>query len=56
LGLSLEFVEWRDMDRTPAQPRIQAPGATVMILTVRDIDAMTTWLAEQRAAIITPGG
>jgi catechol 2,3-dioxygenase-like lactoylglutathione lyase family enzyme len=56
LGLSLEFVEWRDVDRTPAQPRIQDPGATVIILTVRDIDAMTTWLAQHGAAIITPGG
>jgi catechol 2,3-dioxygenase-like lactoylglutathione lyase family enzyme len=56
LGLSLELVEWRDVDRAPAQPRIQDPGATVIILTVRDIDATTTWLAQHGAAIITPGG
>jgi catechol 2,3-dioxygenase-like lactoylglutathione lyase family enzyme len=56
LGISLEFVEWRDVDRTPTSLRLQDPGASVLILAVRDVAATAAWLRQHGASIITPGG
>ena len=54
--LSLEFVEWRDVDRAPVQPRVQDPGATVLMLTVRDLWKATAWLVEHGALMAGPSG
>jgi catechol 2,3-dioxygenase-like lactoylglutathione lyase family enzyme len=56
LPISLEFVEWRDVDRKPAQPRLQDPGASMLVLSVRDAAKAAEWLAQSGATIITPGG
>ncbi len=53
--LSLEFVEWRDVERTPVRPRLQDPGASLLILTVRDVAAVADWLTRHDATILTPG-
>jgi catechol 2,3-dioxygenase-like lactoylglutathione lyase family enzyme len=54
--LSLEFVEWRDVDRRPVQPRVQDPGATVLMLTVRDVAKTAAWLAGHGAIVAGVAG
>lgn len=35
-----ELVEFKDVDRKPVRPRIQDPGASILVLTVRDVSAI----------------
>ena len=53
--LSLEFVEWRDVERSPVQRRVQDPGSTVLMLTVRDIWKPLIWLVEHGALLVGRG-
>lgn len=53
--LSLEFVEWRDVDRSAVQPRVQDPGATTLLLTVRDLAKPMIWLIEHGAFLVGRG-
>ena len=53
--LSLEFVEWRDVERSPVQPRVQDPGATILMLTVRDLDEAADLARRARRAPRRPG-
>jgi catechol 2,3-dioxygenase-like lactoylglutathione lyase family enzyme len=53
--LSLEFVEWRDVERSPVQPRVQDPGATILMLTVRDLAKSMIWLIEHGALLVGRG-
>jgi catechol 2,3-dioxygenase-like lactoylglutathione lyase family enzyme len=53
--LSLEFVEWKDVDRSPVQPRVQDPGATVLMLTVQDLTKSMIWLVEHGALLVGRG-
>jgi uncharacterized protein (DUF885 family)/catechol 2,3-dioxygenase-like lactoylglutathione lyase family enzyme len=53
--LSLEFVEWRDVERSPAQPRVQDAGATTLLLTVSDLTKPMIWLIEHGALLVGRG-
>jgi len=54
--LSVELMEIQDVDHRTLPLRIQDPGTATLVLFVRDVDAMTTWLAQNRVTIATPGG
>jgi catechol 2,3-dioxygenase-like lactoylglutathione lyase family enzyme len=54
--LTVEIVEYKDIDRKPAQPRLQDPGAVRLILIVRDIDSMFARLKAQGVPVVTAGG
>jgi predicted enzyme related to lactoylglutathione lyase len=51
-----EFIELTGQPRTPHQPRIQDPGASVLVLTVRDVDAALAAVKKAGAKVITAGG
>jgi catechol 2,3-dioxygenase-like lactoylglutathione lyase family enzyme len=54
--LGVEIIEYRKIDRQPARPRFQDPGAANLILTVRDIDAIVARVKESGARINSAGG
>jgi len=51
-----ELVEFKDIDRKPVRPRIQDPGASIFILTVRDLAPVMTRIQAQHAPVVTTGG
>ena len=53
--MRVEIVEFKDVDRKPAQPRLQDPGAMRLILIVRDVDALLAHLKERGARVATTG-
>jgi catechol 2,3-dioxygenase-like lactoylglutathione lyase family enzyme len=55
-ALGVELIEYKDIDRKPAQPRFQDPGAANLILTVRDLDAIVARVKKAGAHINTAGG
>jgi predicted enzyme related to lactoylglutathione lyase len=55
-ALGVEAVEYKDIDRKPAAPRFQDPGAANLILQVRDIDALMARLNKAGARIVSAGG
>jgi predicted enzyme related to lactoylglutathione lyase len=54
--LGIEFIEYKDIDRQPAHPRFQDPGAANLILTLRDLDSVLTRLKKAGGHIVTPSG
>jgi catechol 2,3-dioxygenase-like lactoylglutathione lyase family enzyme len=52
----VELVEFVDVARKPVQRRIQDPGATTLILLVRDIDAAFAPLKKAGVPVVTTGG
>ena len=52
----LELLEFTEIDRKPAQPRLQDPGAMTLVLQVRDIDRLVARLKQAQVAVVTPGG
>jgi len=54
--LTVEIVEYKDIDRKPVQPRLQDPGAVRLILIVRDIDSLLAHLKTQGVPVVTAGG
>jgi predicted enzyme related to lactoylglutathione lyase len=54
--LGIEIIEYKDIDRQPAHPRFQDPGAANLILTLRDLDSVLTRLKKAGAHMVTPGG
>lgn len=44
------------LERTPQHPRIQDPGASLMMLQVRDVNAALDAVKKQGTIVITPGG
>lgn len=48
-----ELVEFTDLERKPAKRSLQDPGATTLILTVRDIDAAFTQAKFKGATVVT---
>src|SRR5580658_1723536 len=38
--MAVEIVEFKDIASSPAEPRVQDPGAITLHLTVRDVDAI----------------
>lgn len=51
-----ELVEFKDIDHKAVQPRIQDPGASIYILTVRDLTAVMARVKQSKATVITTGG
>ena len=54
--MGVEIIEYRDIERKPAQPRFQDPGAAALQLTVRDIDAIVARVKKAGARINSAGG
>jgi predicted enzyme related to lactoylglutathione lyase len=54
--IGVEVIEYKDIDRRPAQPRFQDPGAANLILAVRDIDAIVARVKKAGAHINSAGG
>ena len=54
--LTVEIVEFKNIDRKPVQPRLQDPGAVRLILIVRDIDTLLARLKTQGVPVVTAGG
>jgi len=51
-----ELAEFKDVDRRAVQPRIQDPGASIFILTVRDLTPVMARVKRSGAAVVTTGG
>ena len=51
-----ELAEFKDVDRRAVRPRIQDPGASIYILTVRDLAPIMTRVRRSRATVVTTGG
>jgi catechol 2,3-dioxygenase-like lactoylglutathione lyase family enzyme len=54
--LTLEFVEFKGVDRRPMQTRIQDPGSMKFQFVVRDLEAAATRLTRAGATITSVGG
>jgi catechol 2,3-dioxygenase-like lactoylglutathione lyase family enzyme len=52
----VEIVEFRKIDRQPVQPRPQDPGATTLVLIVRDIEPMLARVKQAGVAVVSAGG
>jgi predicted enzyme related to lactoylglutathione lyase len=51
-----ELVEFKDIDHKPVRPRIQDPGASIFVLTVRDLAPVLTRIKQSGASVLTTGG
>jgi len=54
--LGLEFAEFKDVNQKPVHPRIQDPGASLIVVPVRDVDAVMTKLKEDATPVVSDGG
>lgn len=54
--MRIEIVDYKDVARTPAHPRVQDPGAVRLILLVRSLDTLLDKLKAQGVPVITAGG
>jgi len=54
--LGVELIEYKDIDRKPAHPRFQDPGAANLTLRVRDIDAVMARVKISGAKVLTAAG
>ena len=54
--LTLEFIEFRNVDRKPLRSRIQDPGSTRLSFNVRDLDAAVAKFTSHGGAVVTTGG
>lgn len=54
--LTVEIVEFKDIDRKPVRPRLSDPGAVRLILIVRSLDSLLDRLKTQGVAVVTAGG
>ena len=50
------FVEYQGVDRQPAQPKIQDPGAGAVAIVVRDVQALTKTLKAAGVETLSTGG
>jgi catechol 2,3-dioxygenase-like lactoylglutathione lyase family enzyme len=55
-GVGLEFAEFRNVAQRSVRPRPQDPGAAVLILDVRNLDAILTKAHAANVAVVTAGG
>jgi predicted enzyme related to lactoylglutathione lyase len=55
-AIGVELIDYKDIERTPARPRFQDPGAANLILRVRDLDVILERLKKSGAKILTAGG
>jgi catechol 2,3-dioxygenase-like lactoylglutathione lyase family enzyme len=54
--MGVEIVEFKDIDRKAMKPRPQDPGATMLILFVRDLDVLLSRLKAAGTPFVTAGG
>jgi len=54
--LTVEIVEFKDVERTRLRPRLSDPGAVRLILIVRSLDSMLDRLKAQGVQVVTAGG
>ena len=54
--MGIEMIEFHDIDRTAARPRLQDPGQVVIVLLVRDVKALLARLTAAGVPVLTPGG
>jgi hypothetical protein len=55
-AIGVELIEYKDIDRKPAHPRFQDPGAANLTLRVRDLDAVAAKAKKAGARVLTAGG
>jgi predicted enzyme related to lactoylglutathione lyase len=53
---TFEFIELTGQPRTARRPRLQDPGASILVFTVRDVDEALAAVKKAGAKVITPGG
>ena len=53
---TFEFIELTGQPRTARHPRLQDPGASVLVLTVRDIDSALAAVKKAGGTVLTLGG
>jgi catechol 2,3-dioxygenase-like lactoylglutathione lyase family enzyme len=53
---TVEVMDVQDVDHKTVPLRLQDPGATTLVLLVRDLDATITRISATQVAIATPGG
>jgi predicted enzyme related to lactoylglutathione lyase len=54
--MNVEIVDFKDIDRKAVHPRLQDPGAVMLILLVRDVDTLLADMKKQGAPVVTAGG
>jgi catechol 2,3-dioxygenase-like lactoylglutathione lyase family enzyme/uncharacterized glyoxalase superfamily protein PhnB len=54
--VSIEFPEFKDIDRSPLHTRLQDPGTSVLQLIVRNVDEVLKTLQAAGLAVVTIGG
>lgn len=55
-GFGLELIDYKDIDRKPAHPRFQDPGAGNLAVLVKDVQQVADRLKKSGAHILTAGG
>jgi catechol 2,3-dioxygenase-like lactoylglutathione lyase family enzyme len=55
-AIGVELIEYKDIERTPARPRFQDPGAANLILRVRDLDSVLDRAKKAGAKVLTTTG
>jgi predicted enzyme related to lactoylglutathione lyase len=55
-GIGLELIDYKDIDRKPAHPRFQDPGAGNLAVLVKDIDAVAARVKKSGAHMLTAAG
>jgi predicted enzyme related to lactoylglutathione lyase len=55
-AIGVELIDYKDIDRQPAHPRFQDPGAGNLILRIADLDGTVARLKKSGAHILTAGG
>jgi catechol 2,3-dioxygenase-like lactoylglutathione lyase family enzyme len=54
--MAVEIVEFKDIAGSPAQPRLQDPGAITLRLLVRDLDSVMGGVKQAKTPVVTTGG
>ena len=55
-ALGVELIDYKDIDRKPAHPRFQDPGAGNLAILVKDIDVVAARLKKAGAHVLTLAG
>ncbi len=55
-AIGVELIEYKDIDRKPANPRFQDPGAANLQVRVRDLDSVVARIKKSGGRILTAGG
>jgi catechol 2,3-dioxygenase-like lactoylglutathione lyase family enzyme len=55
-AMGVELIDYKDIDRKPAHPRFQDPGAGNLAILVKDIDVVAARLKKAGAHILTAAG